>query len=319
MPAGGGGAAPSRGPHRYQQHQSSSSPELQNLQEATEVNGKEGLVGKPVAEGKPRSRTKSIEEECSSNGKLETSDSNANNKPDTLLLTEKKEPPQSPNRYRPRGHTISDSAPSRRGRRSQRDGIQNRSAASNAEKISGIRPSFVFLQLYHSPFFGSESNKPLLEPKTEITERAIKVLDQMPPYDTHKIGVVYVGDEQTNNEVEILSNAYGSSRYAQFLTGLGKLIYLQDCNPEQIFLGGLDTYGDDGQFTYCWHDDIMQAIFHIATLMPNRESDKACCNKKRHIGNDYVVVIYKDTEEEYKLGAIKVVFPLYFLVLSLIF
>ncbi|XP_038677007.1 tuberin isoform X2 [Scyliorhinus canicula] len=286
-------------------NKSSSSPELQNLQEATEVNGKEGLVGKPVAEGKPRSRTESIEEECSSNGKLETSDSNSNNKPDTLLPAEKKEPPQSPNRYRPRGHTISDSAPSRRGRRSQRDGIQNRSAASNAEKISGISPSFVFLQLYHSPFFGSESNKPLLVPKTEITERAIKVLDQMPPYDTHKIGVVYVGEGQTNNEVEILSNAYGSSRYAQFLTGLGKLIYLQDCNPEQIFLGGLDTYGDDGQFTYCWHDDIMQAIFHIATLMPNRESDKACCNKKRHIGNDYVVVIYKDTEEEYKLGTIK--------------
>ncbi|XP_048448771.1 tuberin-like, partial [Rhincodon typus] len=279
-------------------NKSSSSPELQNLQEATELNGKEGLPGKPVAEGKPRSRTESIEEECSSNGKLETNET-------TLQPTESQEPPQSPNRYRPRGHTISDSAPSRRERRSQRDGVQNRSTASNAEKISGISPSFVFLQLYHSPFFGSEANKPLLVPKTEITERAIKVLDQMPPYDTHKIGVVYVGEGQTNNEVEILSNAYGSSRYAQFLTGLGKLIYLQDCNPEQIFLGGLDTYGDDGQFTYCWHDDIMQAIFHIATLMPNKESDKACCNKKRHIGNDYVVVIYKDTEEEYKLGTIK--------------
>ncbi|XP_048407710.1 tuberin isoform X2 [Stegostoma tigrinum] len=277
---------------------SSSSPELQNLQEATELNGKEGLPGKPVAEGKPRSRTESIEEECSSNDKLETNET-------TPQPTESQEPPQSPNRYRPRGHTISDSAPSRRERRSQRDGVQNRSTASNAEKVSGISPSFVFLQLYHSPFFGSEANKPLLVPKTEITERAIKVLDQMPPYDTHKIGVVYVGEGQTNNEVEILSNAYGSSRYAQFLTGLGKLIYLQDCNPEQIFLGGLDTYGDDGQFTYCWHDDIMQAIFHIATLMPNKESDKACCNKKRHIGNDYVVVIYKDTEEEYKLGTIK--------------
>uniref|UniRef100_UPI00398E41DF tuberin isoform X6 n=1 Tax=Pristiophorus japonicus TaxID=55135 RepID=UPI00398E41DF len=285
-------------------NKSSSSPELQNLQEVTEVNGKEGLVGKPAAEGKPRSRTESIEEECSSNGKLEASDGNTGNKPDTRPPAEKKEPPPSPNRYRPRGHTISDSAPSRRGRRSHRESVQNRSA-SNAEKIHGISPSFVFLQLYHSPFFGSESNKPLLVPKTEITERAIKVLDQMPPYDTHKIGVVYVGEGQTNNEVEILSNAYGSSRYAQFLTGLGKLIYLQDCNPEQIFLGGLDTYGDDGQFTYCWHDDIMQAIFHIATLMPNKESDKACCNKKRHIGNDYVVVIYKDTEEEYKLGTIK--------------
>lgn len=48
------------------------------------------------------------------------------------------------------------------------------------------------------------------------------------------------------------------------------------------------------------------AIFHIATLMPNRESDKSCCNKKRHIGNDFVVVVYNDSGEEYKLGTIKV-------------
>lgn len=63
---------------------------------------------------------------------------------------------------------------------------------------------------------------------------------------------------QVNNEVAILSNEYGSNRYAQFLTGLGKLIHLKDCDPDQIFLGGLDQYGDDGEFTYCWHDDIMQ-------------------------------------------------------------
>lgn len=58
----------------------------------------------------------------------------------------------------------------------------------------------------------------------------------------------------------ILSNEYGSNRYARFLTGLGKLIHLKDCDPDQIFLGGLDhgRYADDGEFTYCWHDDIMQ-------------------------------------------------------------
>lgn len=63
---------------------------------------------------------------------------------------------------------------------------------------------------------------------------------------------------QVNNEVAILSNEYGSNRYAAFLTGLGKLIHLKDCDSDQIFLGGLDQYGDDGEFTYCWHDDIMQ-------------------------------------------------------------
>ncbi|XP_067261241.1 tuberin isoform X2 [Chanodichthys erythropterus] len=212
----------------------------------------------------------------------------------------------SPTGHRPRGHTISVSAPSsRRERKMDRDSYHNRGGPSNAEKSSGLSPSFVFLQLYHSPFFGNEANKPLLLPKTQLIDRAVKVLDQMPPYDTHKIGVVFVGAGQANNEVSILSNEYGSNRYAQFLTGLGKLIHLKDCDPDQIFLGGLDQYGDDGEFTYCWHDDIMQAIFHIATLMPNRESDKGCCNKKRHIGNDFVVVVYNDSGEEYKLGTIK--------------
>ncbi|XP_055014567.1 tuberin isoform X3 [Boleophthalmus pectinirostris] len=208
--------------------------------------------------------------------------------------------------HRPRGHTISVSAPSsRRERRTDRDSYQSRSGPSNSEKMSGLSPSFVFLQLYHSPFFGNEANKPLLLPKTQVIDRAVKVLDQMPPYDTHKIGVVFVGAGQVNNEVAILSNEYGSNRYAALLTGLGKLIHLKDCDPDQIFLGGLDQYGDDGEFTYCWHDDIMQAIFHIATLMPNRESDKGCCNKKRHIGNDFVMVVYNDSGEEYKLGTIK--------------
>lgn len=40
--------------------------------------------------------------------------------------------------------------------------------------------------------------------------------------------------------------------------------------------------------------------------MPNKESDKGCCNKKRHIGNDFVMVVYNDSGEEYKLGTIKV-------------
>uniref|UniRef100_A0A3P9MT67 Tuberin n=1 Tax=Poecilia reticulata TaxID=8081 RepID=A0A3P9MT67_POERE len=208
--------------------------------------------------------------------------------------------------HRPRGHTISVSAPSsRRERKTERDSYHGRPGPSIAEKISGLSPSFVFLQLYHSPFFGNEANKPLLLPKTQVIDRAVKVLDQMPPYDTHKIGVVFVGAGQVNNEVAILSNEYGSNRYAAFLTGLGKLIHLKDCDPDQIFLGGLDQYGDDGEFTYCWHDDIMQAIFHIATLMPNRESDKGCCNKKRHIGNDFVMVVYNDSGEDYKLGTIK--------------
>ncbi|MGH0137685.1 UNVERIFIED_CONTAM: hypothetical protein FKN15_021798 [Acipenser sinensis] len=382
--------------HSQTLNKSSSSPELQTLQEAFKgaLNKEEVPVGKLGTEVKT-----GIEAEpglTDVNSQLETggggggagagagvgagassgvgagagAGTDAGALPRTRLEFPGPQPtPVSPSGHRPRGHTISGSAPSRRERKIDQDSY-NRGAASNSEKMSGISPSFVFLQLYHSPFFGNESNKPLLLPKSQLMDRTVKVLDQMPPYDTHKIGVVYVGEGQINSEVAILSNEYGSYRYAQFLTQLGKLIHLKDCDPDQIFLGGLDQYGDDGEFTYCWHDDIMQgminsevailsneygsyryaqfltqlgklihlkdcdpdqiflggldqygddgeftycwhddimqAIFHIATLMPNRESDKGCCNKKRHIGNDFVIVVYNDAGEEYKLGTIKI-------------
>lgn len=294
-------------------NKSSSSPELQTLPEAfikaqsaaggdvlgskiqtVQAPAEREAPGESVGSAGPSSSSTSVSVSSSSTSRMR------------LEFPTAQPGPLSPSGHRPRGHTISVSAPSsRRERKMDRDSYHNRGGPSNAEKSSGLSPSFVFLQLYHSPFFGNEANKPLLLPKSQLIDRAVKVLDQMPPYDTHKIGVVFVGAGQANNEVSILSNEYGSNRYAQFLTGLGKLIHLKDCDPDQIFLGGLDQYGDDGEFTYCWHDDIMQAIFHIATLMPNRESDKGCCNKKRHIGNDFVVVVYNDSGEEYKLGTIK--------------
>uniref|UniRef100_A0AAX7VAM9 Tuberin n=1 Tax=Astatotilapia calliptera TaxID=8154 RepID=A0AAX7VAM9_ASTCA len=278
-------------------NKSSSSPELQTLPEAFAKAGNTGVDTNVAGGPSPAGEGQAVSSSQSGGAGMRLS----------FPPAPVQSAPISPSGgHRPRGHTISVSAPSsRRERRAERDAYHSRPGPSNTEKISGLSPSFVFLQLYHSPFFGNEANKPLLLPKTQVIDRAVKVLDQMPPYDTHKIGVVFVGAGQVNNEVAILSNEYGSNRYASFLTGLGKLIHLKDCDPDQIFLGGLDQYGDDGEFTYCWHDDIMQAIFHIATLMPNRESDKGCCNKKRHIGNDFVMVVYNDSGEEYKLGTIK--------------
>lgn len=65
---------------------------------------------------------------------------------------------------------------------------------------------------------------------------------------------------QSSNELAVLSNEHGSYRYTEFLSGLGKLIELKDCQPDKVYLGGLDVCGEDGQFTYCWHDDIMQGM-----------------------------------------------------------
>ncbi|NXW57440.1 TSC2 protein, partial [Eurystomus gularis] len=282
---------------------SSSSPELQTLQEVLkDANGRE-VTRRLSTEVKSKSQSGNLEGEGLGGwpGKGEDARAAGSGGVDGSGPATS---PRSPSGHRPRGYTISDSAPSRRGKRIDRDAFKSRTAASNAEKVPGINPSFVFLQLYHSPFFGDENNKPLLLPN-ETFERSVQLLDQIPSYDTHKIAVLYVGEGQSNNEIAILSNEHGSYRYTEFLTGLGKLIELKDCQPDKIYLGGLDVCGEDGQFTYCWHDDIMQAIFHIATLMPTKDLDKYRCDKKRHLGNDFVSIVYNDSGEDFKLGTIK--------------
>lgn len=43
--------------------------------------------------------------------------------------------------------------------------------------------------------------------------------------------------------------------------------------------------------------------------MPTKDVDKHRCDKKRHLGNDFVSIIYNDSGEDFKLGTIKVRSP----------
>lgn len=40
--------------------------------------------------------------------------------------------------------------------------------------------------------------------------------------------------------------------------------------------------------------------------MPTKDVDKHRCDKKRHLGNDFVSIVYNDSGEDFKLGTIKV-------------
>lgn len=47
-------------------------------------------------------------------------------------------------------------------------------------------------------------------------------------------------------------------------------------------------------------------VYHVATLMPSCHDDPQANDKKRHIGNDFVHIVYNDSGKPYSFGTIKV-------------
>lgn len=106
---------------------------------------------------------------------------------------------------------------------------------------------------------------------------------------------MYVAPGQTN-ETEILRNTHGSPAYTRFLEGIGRLIELR--GQLDVYAGGLDP-DEDGEYAYAWWDDIGQILYHTATMMPTNPHDPQCNNKKSHIGNDYVRIVWNDSGGPY--------------------
>ncbi|KAJ3555438.1 hypothetical protein NM688_g2576 [Phlebia brevispora] len=114
---------------------------------------------------------------------------------------------------------------------------------------------------------------------------------------------MYVAPGQTK-EREILGNTHGSPAYTHFLEGLGRLIDLR--GQVDVYAGGLDP-DEDGEYAYAWWDDIGQILYHTATLMPAGEGDNYN-NKKRHIGNDYVRIVWNDSGSKYAFDTLSTQF-----------
>ncbi|KAJ0176953.1 hypothetical protein K1T71_006962 [Dendrolimus kikuchii] len=223
-----------------------------------------------------------------------------------------------------RSNTISVMSPTRHRHRVNPNpvntGPSTSAGASAGAGGGGVTPSFVFLQLYHNmstypitpPVPGETPAmlNPLAERPLRVVgeqhERTIKNLDLVPPLETYKVGVLYVGPGQHEDEVAILKNEYGSVRYADFLTQLGTLVPLDGGSDElpNLFLN-LEKGGKDGRYTYVWNDDIMQVLFHVATAMPSLPRDPTCNEKRKYIGNDFVSIVYNDSGVDFNIHTIK--------------
>ncbi|KIK64922.1 hypothetical protein GYMLUDRAFT_70880 [Collybiopsis luxurians FD-317 M1] len=172
-------------------------------------------------------------------------------------------------------------------------------APSQRRKDVTIDPSFFALQMSSYPIRLGPSNVRMLVNSNDVP-RFTTTLDRMPVIDTHKVGILYVAPGQTT-EVEILRNTHGSPAYTRFLEGIGRLINLR--GQIDVYAGGLDP-DEDGEYAYAWWDDIGQILYHTATMMPSHPHDQQCTFKKRHIGNDFVRIVWNDSGMPYRFDTL---------------
>ncbi|KAI6090801.1 hypothetical protein F4821DRAFT_10721 [Hypoxylon rubiginosum] len=168
----------------------------------------------------------------------------------------------------------------------------------HAVSANSVLPNHLLVQLLSSMPQNNDLSRPVPLPDDDMVNRAIRMFDRNSTVDGHKVGVIYIGENQTN-ESEILANITGSGDYVEFLNGLGTLTKL---NGATFNTQGLDRqYDTDGQYTFCWRDRVTEIVFHVTTQMPtNLDHDPQCTLKKRHIGNDFVNIIFNDSGLPFK-------------------
>ncbi|XP_056140260.1 rap1 GTPase-activating protein 2b [Lampris incognitus] len=129
---------------------------------------------------------------------------------------------------------------------------------------------------------------PVLFPKAS---QLIVNYDEHEVNSTFKFGVIYQRFGQVSEE-ELFGNNEETPAFTEFLDLLGETVDLQDFKG---FRGGLDvSHGQTGsQSVYTVHRG-QEIMFHVSTKLPYTEGDTQQLQRKRHIGNDIVGVVFQE-------------------------
>mmetsp|Transcript_6577 Transcript_6577/g.9130 ORF Transcript_6577/g.9130 Transcript_6577/m.9130 type:complete len:399 (+) Transcript_6577:133-1329(+) len=158
---------------------------------------------------------------------------------------------------------------------------------SHAEILYGIDPSLPATKL-----------KKIMDPRLPPALLSIEEQQQLKGF---KFGILYAKEGQTKED-EMFSNVETSPQFEDFLDFLGDRIVLDKWTG---FRGGLDVRsGTTGTHTIYTKFNNNEVIFHVSTMLPFNPKDKQQLERKRHIGNDIVIVLFQEGETVFKPTAI---------------
>jgi len=140
----------------------------------------------------------------------------------------------------------------------------------------------------------------------DMLEKELVELEEKQVVRSYKFGVGYVKEGQMT-ELEMLSNCFEdiSPEFDTFLHFLGDRIRLKGWKG---YRAGLDVNNDQtgthSVYTR-WHG--YEIMFHVSPLLPDHPTDIQQLERKRHVGNDIVLILFQDRldQKPFQLSSMK--------------
>lgn len=152
----------------------------------------------------------------------------------------------------------------------------------------GPNPSPVRMVKLLNEQLNIENVVPVLHPNAS---HAIAGYDEHVLVTNFKFGVLYQQYGQITEE-ELFCNNVTTPAFDDFLNLLGQRIQLKE---HKGYRGGLDIRngctGDEAIYEVFKEREIM---FHVSTMLPYTDNDPQQLQRKRHIGNDIVAIVFQE-------------------------
>jgi RAP1 GTPase activating protein 1 len=165
-------------------------------------------------------------------------------------------------------------------------------------RVFGMGPTGADVLRSMDPRLPTNRLKSVTDPRLNT---ALLNLEEKQTIKGFKFGILYACEGQSKED-EMFANQAGSPAFEQFLDFLAERVPLQDW---ENFRGGLDvrtgTTGELGLYTQYNNNEIM---YHVSTMLPFNPKDKQQLERKRHIGNDIVVIVWQEGDTVYRPSTI---------------
>eukprot|EP01128_Nolandella_sp_AFSM9_P010766 TRINITY_DN748_c0_g1_i1.p1 TRINITY_DN748_c0_g1~~TRINITY_DN748_c0_g1_i1.p1 ORF type:complete len:609 (+),score=159.41 TRINITY_DN748_c0_g1_i1:34-1827(+) len=140
-------------------------------------------------------------------------------------------------------------------------------------------------------------NMKLTRVRDPAFQQSMVMLEDQLVVKQYKFGILYVKQGQTKENDMYANSASPGGDYEEFLNFIGRKITLSSF---PYFNGGLDVSGANrtGEYSVYEKLDNLEVMFHVSTLLPDHEGDEQKLERKRHLGNDIVVIVFLESDED---------------------